>query len=61
MIINVIIIIIISIISFINTVFFIIIPTIIAYAPSPSLFRVTFHPHYHLLPAPLYVSLACSE
>ena len=50
-----------SIISFINIVFFIIIPTIIAYAPSPSLLHVTCHPHYHLLPAPLYVSLACRE
>ncbi len=66
MIINVIIIIIIIttiiiIIKLINIVFFIIIPTIIAYASSPSLFRVTFYPHYHLLPAPLYVSLACRE
>ena len=60
MIINVIIIII-SIISFMNIVFFTIISTIIAYAPSPSLFRVTCHLHYHLLPAPLYVSLACRE
>ena len=64
MIINVIIIIIITttiiiIIKLINIVFFIIIPIIIAYAPSPSLFRVTCHRITICFLPPLYVSLAC--
>ena len=53
------IIIIITIFTFITTIFIIIVSTFIANDPSPSLFRVTFHLHNHLLPPPLYVSLAC--